>query len=224
MALGAPLTRHWPLFGLRVRTPILELRYPDDELVAALADLAAHGIHDPTTMPFGVPWTDAHPGDLERNSLQHYWECRGSWTAASWRAQFAVLVDGQPVGVQGLWADDFPALGKFESGSWLGRAYQGQGLGTEMRAAMLHLAFAGLGAALAVTSAWEDNAASLAVTERSGYEPNGEDLRLRRGVPTRLLLFRLERPRWEQRRRHDIEILGLEECRTMFTGPKSTDG
>src|SRR4051812_11182861 len=47
----------WPLFGLRVCTPRLELRYVDDELARALAELAIDGIHPPDTMPFNVPWS-----------------------------------------------------------------------------------------------------------------------------------------------------------------------
>jgi hypothetical protein len=52
---------YWPFFGLRITTTRLELRYPDDELAVALADVAAQGVHDPSTMPFTVPWTDAEP-------------------------------------------------------------------------------------------------------------------------------------------------------------------
>ena len=47
----------WPFFGLRIRTPRLELRYPSDGDLLAVAALAAEGIHEPDTMPFSVPWT-----------------------------------------------------------------------------------------------------------------------------------------------------------------------
>ena len=56
------------------------------------------------------------------------------------------LVDGEPIGMQDLAAEHFRAVRSVESGSWLGRAHQGRGLGREMREAMLHLAFEGLGA------------------------------------------------------------------------------
>ncbi len=55
------------------------------------------------------------------------------------------------------------------SGSWLTASAQGRGIGVEMRAAVLHLAFAGLGALEALTSAWEDNVASQRVSLRLGY-------------------------------------------------------
>jgi len=201
---------HWPLFDLRVATPRLELRYPDDSLVATLVTLAAAGIHDPDTMPFGVPWTDAPPGELERSSSQFFWRTRAQTSPESWSLPMAVLVDGEPVGVQSLDATSFAATRVVETGSWLGRAHQGRGIGKEMRSAILHLAFAGLAAEVAQSGAWHDNAASLAVSRALGYEPNGERRDLRRGVADRMVLLRLPRATWERTRRDDITIVGLE--------------
>ncbi|MBA3655396.1 MAG: GNAT family N-acetyltransferase, partial [Actinobacteria bacterium] len=64
---------YWPLFRLRVVTPRLELRYPDDDDIAALAELAAKGVHDPDFMPFQIAWTDVPSPQQERNTLQHFW-------------------------------------------------------------------------------------------------------------------------------------------------------
>ncbi len=63
----------WPFAALRIRTPRLELRYPDDDDLVALGHVAAEGIHDPAAMPFNVPWTRAEPEDLRRGVLQHAW-------------------------------------------------------------------------------------------------------------------------------------------------------
>ena len=49
------------------------------------------------------------------------------------------------------------------TGSWLGLRHQGHGIGKEMRAAVLHFAFAGLGAIEALSGAWDDNKPSLGV-------------------------------------------------------------
>ena len=68
-----------------------------------------------------------------------------------------------------------------KTGSWLGRSFQGRGIGTEMRAAVLELAFRGLGAATAESGALEGNAASARVSEKLGYRHDG----LERGRPTR---------------------------------------
>jgi RimJ/RimL family protein N-acetyltransferase len=110
-----------------------------------------------------------------------------------------------------------------ETGSWLGRAYQGQGIGREMREAILHLAFAGLDAQEALSGAFEDNASSLATSRAVGYEENGEARNRRREGSGRTIRFRLGRPAWERRRRTDIEIVGLEECLDMFVGPPPPD-
>lgn len=63
--------RHWPLYGLRLRTPRLELRLPGLGLLDELASVAAHGVHDPDRMPFNVPWTDGTPDEVGRAVFQH---------------------------------------------------------------------------------------------------------------------------------------------------------
>lgn len=215
--LMAHVSAYWPLFGLRVVTPRIELRYPDDELVAALAELAAEGIHDPATMPFSVPWTDAPTGgQQERNTMQFFWRTRAESTPEKWILPMAVMADGEPVGVQSIHTTGYAITRVIETGSWLGQAFQGQGIGIEMRAAILHLGFAGFGAECATTGGFEDNGASLGVTRRLGYEPNGEKVEVRRGEPARLLLFRMTRAMWQQRRRDDIEIEGLEPCLELY--------
>ena len=72
---------HWPLFDLRIVTPRLELRYPSDDDLFALAGILAEGIHDPDTMPFAEPWTRAESPELERNGLRFWWSRRGDAAA-----------------------------------------------------------------------------------------------------------------------------------------------
>lgn len=207
---------HWPLFGLRVRTPKLELRYPSDDDVAALADLAAEGIHDPGWMPFQITWTDVPPPQQQRNSMQHFWLNRAMWTPDDWHCPMATVVDGVIVGSQGMLSTNFAKTKVVKTGSWLGRAHQGKGIGKEMRAAILHLAFAGLGAVRAESGAWHDNGPSLGVSRSLGYVENGDSIVLRRDVPDRQIGLKLERTVWEERRRDDIEIIGLEPCLEML--------
>ena len=113
-------------------------------------------------------------------------------------------------------AKNFERLRTVETGSWLGRQHQGQGLGKEMRAAILHLAFEGLGAIEAMSGAFHDNRASLATSQSLGYTENGDRLMLRRDRPDRILDLKLDRATWASRRRDDIEIEGLEACLEMF--------
>jgi RimJ/RimL family protein N-acetyltransferase len=207
---------YWPLFDLSIRTPRVELRYPDDDLVFRTVDVALKGIHDPATMPFGSPWTDAKSPEFERSSLKHHWKNRAEHTPDRWHMPFVVLVDGEVAGIQGLMANNFANLRQAETGSWLGKAFQGQGVGKEMRAAVLHFLFAGLDAERAISGAWHDNPSSLGVSRALGYEENGSEFRMRRDRADRLIHLVLTREKWEPTRRDDIEIIGLERCRDML--------
>jgi RimJ/RimL family protein N-acetyltransferase len=206
------LSDHWPLFDLRVRTPRLELRYPSDDDLAALAALTREQIHDPGSMPFAVPWTRVPDAERPANALRHWWSQRAGLVANEWTLVFLVSHQGEPVGVQDLAATAFPVTRSVRSGSWLVQRHQGRGIGKEMRAAVLHLAFAGLGAHEAHTSSFEDNAASLGVTRSLGYQPNGSGIDDREGIPVRHLRFLLTRGEWQRRRRDDIAVENLDPC------------
>ena len=208
---------YWPLFDVEVRTPRVTLRYIDDELGCALMDVARRGIHDPSWMPFGMAWTDVPSPQFERNAFQFWWRCRANTTPTSWNVNFAVIVDGQVMGATGLFADDFPTLRAFETGSWLGREFQGQGVGTEMRIATVQFGFEALDAQWATTGAFADNGASLGVTNKLGYTPNGAKFITRRGEASQTLLYRMDRAHWEEHvRRDDIEIVGADGARDVL--------
>jgi RimJ/RimL family protein N-acetyltransferase len=206
----------WPFAALRIRTPVLELRYPSDDDLCALAHLAAEGIHDPAAMPFNEPWTRAESPDLERGLLQHAWGRRSALTADNWSLPFVVCDDGDPVGVQDVSATHFSVRRTVETGSWLVQRVQGRGIGTEMRAAVLHLAFAGLGAEEACSGSYVDNPASAAVSRHHGYAANGEEIRAREGEAARLQHWVLTRARWTPQRRDDITIEGLDDCMPLL--------
>jgi RimJ/RimL family protein N-acetyltransferase len=209
---------YWPLFDLVVRTPRLELRYPDEAQLVDLARLAGEGIHDPGWMPL-AGWTDQPSPQLERGVLHWHWGRRADWVPNAWNYNPVVVVDGAVAGTQGMFANDFAKLGVVNTGSWLGRRFQGQGIGKEMRAAVLHLAFAGLGALEARTAYWHDNEPSRRVSEALGYEVVGERWVLRRDVRDVEVDARLRREVWEERRRDDIEVVGLEPCLDLFAAP-----
>lgn len=204
------------LFALRVRSPRVELRAPTDDDLAALLEVARAGVHDPAVMPFAVAWTDLQGDAFDEGFWAYYRDARASWSPARWNLPLAVVVEGAPVGVQSLGAVDFASRRMVDTGSWLGLAHQGRGFGAEMRAAVLHLAFEGLGALAAETGALEGNAASQRVTERLGYAPHGERVVSPRGAPVRERRFRLEREAWIRLRRSDIELIGLDGCAGLF--------
>jgi RimJ/RimL family protein N-acetyltransferase len=206
----------WPVAGLRLRTPRLELRLPSERDLAALARLAAAGLHDPAVQPFEVEWTDAPPAEVSRSVLQHHWRQLADWAGALWRLPLAVVRDELVVGIQSVSGRDFATLREVSTGSWLGLEHQGRGTGTEMRAAVLHLAFAGLGALSAVSGAYTDNKASLAVSHKLGYADDGIERHVRRGQPATLQRLRLDRHTWQAHRSVEVTIDGLEPCMRMF--------
>ena len=206
----------WPLFGLHVVTPRIVLHYVSDELGGQLATLAANGIHDPAIMPFSEPWTDVPSPELERNSLQYYWRNRAETAPERWNLDLAVLVDESVVGMCSIHADQFPQNRRLTTGSWLGLDHQGRGIGKELRQAALHLIFAGFDADLAVTRAWHDNAASLAVTRSLPYTETGTTVEDRRRRPDTMVGFAMTPGRWATIRRDDIRLIGVEAVREQL--------
>ncbi|MEP6639382.1 MAG: GNAT family protein [Chloroflexota bacterium] len=216
MGARPPLTDAWPLFGLRLRTERLLLRMPTDEDLVGLLELAKAGIHEPGTMPFGIAWTAAPSPDFDRGFMQHHWRTRGAFTPDQWYLNLMVEWDGEPVGAQSVDATEFAVHRTIHTGSWLGRAYQGRGLGKEMRAAVLGFAFDGLGARVAETSAFLDNGPSNGVSRALGYEENGLGSLAPEGVSRVTQKFRMTDNVWRSRPRPPLSVEGLEACRDML--------
>lgn len=210
---------NWPLFDLRIRTTRLEIRLPTDEDLDVLAHVAKKGVHDPATMPFLKPWTDQPSPLLERGMLQWAWRHRAEWTPQKWTFNGAIVFNGTLVGVQDIGAEDFASLRSVKTGSWLGLEHQGQGIGKEMRAAMLYFAFEGLGALEANSGGFADNAPSMNVSRSAGYEECGRETVLRRGMPSEIIKFRLDRSKWEAMERSAVVIEGLDKCLDLFVAP-----
>lgn len=208
--------KHWPLFGLRLATPRLELRLPTIEQLDELAELSIDGVHAPDFMPFAMPWTDTPVETRGQEVMKYHWGQLGAWSPEHWTVHFVVLHEGTVIGTQALGGRDFAVLKEVHTGSWLGRRYHRNGFGTEMRAAVLHLGFAGLGAEFALSDAFEDNAPSLGVSRKLGYEPDGIQRLVRRGIPATNIRLRLSRKSWEANHRVAVEITGLEKCLPMF--------
>lgn len=85
-----------------------------------------------------------------------------------------------------------------------------------MRAAVLHLAFAGLGAEYATSEAFTDNAASLGVSRKLGYVFDGTYRQVIRGKPATQQRLRLDRAGWRAHRTTEVQITGLAECLPDF--------
>jgi RimJ/RimL family protein N-acetyltransferase len=201
----------WPLRHLVLRTPRLDLRPDDDPGLLELVDEAHRGVHPPEQMPFLVPWTDAEPRELGRRVLQHHWGVRARLAPDDWSINFLARHEGRVIGTQGLSGAGFGTLREVKTGSWIGMRHQGQGFGTEMRAAVLAFAFDHLGAVRARSDAFADNAASHRVSARLGYRPDGSTWVVRRGQPAedvRLVLTPEDfvRPEWK------LHVEGVDAC------------
>ncbi|WP_328999766.1 GNAT family N-acetyltransferase [Kribbella sp. NBC_00709] len=204
----------YPLLDVRVTTPRLELRGATDGLLDELAEVVRAGKTDAEPPPYDDPISLYEPDpDLRvakwRRSI---WRGRGTVEPERWRLYFVVVVDGQAVGMQDLIGVNFSTFGTVTSFSWLSSDQRGRGLGHEMRAAILHLGFAGLAAKEAGSDAFVDNHSSNAISRALGYEPNGSDWDTRQGEPAVLNRWRLTRDNWEQRRRDDIQLHNIEAC------------
>jgi RimJ/RimL family protein N-acetyltransferase len=189
----------------------LELRLPTDDELVALAAVALGGIHPPDEMPFEVAWTDTVTVE---SFVEHHHGLRRDWTPDDWWLNLGVWHRGEPVGAQGVNAKAFVRDRRATTGSWLGQRFQGQGIGTEMRVAVLELAFRGLGARVAVSGAADGNVASARVSEKLGYHEAGEGFVHPRGEPIRHQKLELAREEWRPPLR--VEIDGLEPCLPLF--------
>ena len=206
-----------PLYGLRLRTDRLELRWPDEEELVALGRLAETGVHGPDEMPFLVPWTDGigEPGFIDRFVAYHE-GLRSEWTPESWSLEFGVWAADELIGVQGMTAREFGSGREVKTGSWLAQRFHGRGFGTEMRAAVLELAFHGLGAEAAVSSALDGAGASMRVSEKLGYVGDGDSWVEVRGERRLDHRMRVTRDRWIDRERISVRLSGLEPCIPLF--------
>jgi RimJ/RimL family protein N-acetyltransferase len=210
--------KNYPLLAVRVSTPRLELRSATDELLDQLADVVRAGKTHADPPPYDDPMSfyEADPDVRVAKWLRAIWRRRGAVEPDAWRLYFVVMVDGRPVGEQTLTGTHFATLGTVTTFSWLSIDQRGRGLGHEMRAAILQLAFDGLEAVEASSDAFVDNQGSNAISRGLGYEPNGFDWATRQGEPALLNRWRLTRDAWEHRRRDDIQLHNLKACHTFL--------
>jgi len=79
-----------------------------------------------------------------------------------------------PLVSKGFTTENYLVTGTGQTGSWLGRGHQGQGIGTMMRQTLCAFVFDHLDAQEVQSAAYVDNPASLAVSMKVGYSTNGQ--------------------------------------------------
>ncbi|MCK0114206.1 GNAT family N-acetyltransferase [Ornithinimicrobium sp. F0845] len=169
----------FPPFALRIACGTVELRVLRDDDLPELVDLVRGGIQAPgLPMPFlrdwhELPFAPGTPDGFPTTSLAWWWTQRATFAVDDWRLALTVRRDGQLVGMQDLHARDFAQTRTVDTGSWLGLAHQGEGTGTLMRQLVVGLAFDELGAVACGSGYIVGNAASAAVSRKTGYVENG---------------------------------------------------
>jgi RimJ/RimL family protein N-acetyltransferase len=206
---------YWPLFDLTLTTPDLVLRVATEAGQMRLADVLPDDIEVDPSLP---RYVDAESRSARGTGLlQSYWRAFGTWRPESWAIPFVVFRGDDLIGLQALEGEDFPTLRTVDSFSLLVREARGKGYGKQMREAVLALAFGPLDAARAVTSAWQDNHASLGVSKALGYVDNGERLHRRGDGADVMVHLRLTREAWQARTdRPPVDISGFDPCRPFF--------
>lgn len=176
------LAEIWPPYQLVITTGDLELSIITDDDLPEFVELVADGVHDPDFMPFGIAWTDAPRDELAANFVRFQWALRSRLTPDDFTLPFAVRRNGELVGTQDVKGKQFMITRTCSTGSWLGRRFHRQHIGTRMRRAVCAFAFDELGAERMTSGAFADNAPSLGVSRNLGYRPNGTERIVRRGV------------------------------------------
>lgn len=213
----SPLCEFWPLFALVLETPRLRLQLPREPDLVALAR-AARAVQPNDQLPFQLPFMYAPSPHMERALLQRYWRTLAHWRQDSWHLILAIYLDGEPIGVQELWATDYHVTRSVGAGGWLALAHQGRGLGREAFAGALALAFDRLGADELHVEYLDGNCAAEAVCNRLGMSPNGQRFVQRDSAARRLEhRRRLSRAMWlDLLSRPKITVRGLEACEPLL--------
>lgn len=213
-----------PLYGLRIRSARLELRLAAPDELPGLGAAAAAGIHHPDERPYlarpgGTSWVLLPPEERARAVVLQQLTAIGNWKPSDWLLPLGVFLDGQPIGVQNVYARHFNVTREVATSSWLTLSAHSQGYGTEMRAAVLSFAFATLGATTALTRSFEDNAAACAVSRKLGYTADGVEVDAREdGKAHRALRFRLSSAAWEVGTHPPAAVSGFEAASDWFLG------
>ncbi|WP_374969975.1 GNAT family N-acetyltransferase [Terrabacter sp. BE26] len=183
----------WPLHGIRLRTAELDLRVMTEADLPTLCELLPDDLQ---MNPHATTYAGLDDRANRRAVLvQGYWRALGMWSPDDWALPFVARSSDGVIGVQWLEGPDWRAERTVDSSSWLVPAARGRGLGTQMRAAVLALAFDRLGASAAISSAVVDNGASLGVSRALGYRETHRSVLEHSGEA--LQHVRLERASWD---------------------------
>lgn len=203
-------------FALRIDIGGAEMAAPTD---AQLAELARHAATPEAVLPVDqthfVKWIDGRtPPEIERQRIARVQSNRDLTTRPGWTLDLAVLVDGAPVGLQSVSGfEQWPQQRTVGTTSWLIAPFQGRGLGTRARAAVLELAFRHLDADTAKSWVLEENTSSARVSTALGYQLVDSHVLVENGRELTEHVYELRRRDWlgsAARRRYGPVITGAD--------------
>ncbi|WP_415795919.1 GNAT family N-acetyltransferase, partial [Mycolicibacterium frederiksbergense] len=169
---------------------------------AQLAELARHAATPEAVLPVDqthfVKWIDGRtPPEIERQRIARVQSNRDLTTRPGWTLDLAVLVDGAPVGLQSVSGfEQWPQQRTVGTTSWLIAPFQGRGLGTRARAAVLELAFLHLDADTAKSWVLEENTSSARVSTALGYQLVDSHVLVENGRELTEHVYELRRRDW----------------------------
>lgn len=198
----------WPCGALALRVPSqgLVLRPASDADALAMG----HIVHDllPAHERHFTPGLSGRLGATAEETAENFRartsENRANMSAACWSVPFAVVVDGEVVGMQSVMADEFPEARSVRTGSFLDASVRGQGIGTLARALVVELCVTGLGAREMLTGHMTANHASRRVSERLGYTQTSTEPQEFDGTMYVKHLLRLSADDWWTRRQEPV--------------------
>lgn len=200
------LAQVWPIFGLVLESPRLRLRAASARDIVAIGANSYYG-GGPRR---GAAFTAA---ELFARAVAR---SVADWEVENWNIVFAVWRDDEIVGLQELSAHDFPRVRVVETPAWVVSEHRGEGIGQEMRRAVLHLAFHELHAAAAHADPLIDNQPAIQVNRRLGYTP-----RLDRASPSDRLPMVLTQEAWRRASHLPVHVVRLGPCLPLFGIPSN---
>lgn len=194
---------------LRIELENAILRLPTDGELEVLGARAVGRLLTQEQRLWLGEWAVLPSPDFQRNLLQYHWQQRGVLGPEAWNLQLGVfpLEEEYPVGIIGLSSRQFALKRSVSTGSWLIPEWRGMGLGTAMRRGVLALAFEHLGATEARSGAHPSNHASMSVSLRLGYQPDGVERSVLHGQLFEMRRLRLLRQDWKGA--PEVKVSGL---------------
>ena len=169
-----------------------------DEDIAAIAGVAAEDIYGADIPDYAFPWLFNPRMNTPSAAAQFRWSNRAQLRPEKWSLDFIVrdADSGEILGTIDARAEDFAATREIATGSWVFHRFQGQGVGTLIRHAVVAFGLDYLGAQAMTTSWVAQNEASARVSQKLGYQvvSEGEEKAGPENSPQRHVTARVEAP------------------------------